>query len=192
MSGPLLRLEDVALSRGGRLLARHLSLTLGPGEALRVDGPNGAGKSSLLRAVAGLLRPLAGRIERPGAVALVDERPGFDGDGQLARELAWWAGGRAVAQAMAAMGLERLADVPVRHLSLGQTRRAAIARAIAGGAPLWLLDEPGGGLDPDGRARLDAAVAAHRAAGGAVLLADHRPPVWPGLKTLDLVARAPS
>ncbi len=192
MSEPLLRLEDVALARGGRLLARHLSLTLGPGGALRIDGPNGAGKSSLLRAVAGLLRPLAGRIERPGAVALVDERPGFDGERPLVRELAWWAGGRPVADAMAAMGLAPLAAVPTRHLSLGQTRRAAIARAIAGGAALWLLDEPGGGLDADGRARLDAAVAAHRAAGGAVLLADHRPPPWPGLATIDLAAHAPA
>ena len=174
------------------MLLRHVTLTLGAGDALRVDGPNGAGKSSLLRAVAGLLRPVSGRIERAGAVALVDERPGFDGDRPLARELGWWVGGRPVDAALVAMDLDRVAAVPMRHLSLGQTRRAAIARAIAGGAALWLLDEPGGGLDADGRRRLDAAVARHRADGGAVLLADHRPPAWPDLSTLDLARHTPA
>ena len=179
-------MEDVACARGGRLLFRRLSLRLEPGEALRVDGPNGAGKSSLLRLAAGLLRPLAGRIERPDSVALVDERPGFDPNRPLARELAWWVGGRPVEAALEATGLAALAAVPVRHLSLGQRRRAALARAIAGGARLWLLDEPASALDTDGRDRLDVAVAAHRAGGGAVLLADHRPPDWPGLAEIHL------
>lgn len=186
MSEPLLRLEDVACARGGRLLFRRLSLRLHSGEAVRVHGPNGSGKSSLLRLAAGLLRPISGRVERSSAVALVDERPGFDPDRPLARELGWWIGGRPVRDALSATGLEALAAVPMRHLSLGQRRRASLARAIAGGAPVWLLDEPGGGLDEDGRARLDTAVAAHRAAGGAVLLADHSPSAWPGLATLRL------
>ena len=91
---------------------------------------------------------------------------------------------------MKAMGLAHLADVPVAHLSLGQTRRAALARAIAGGERLWLLDEPSGALDSDGRARLDTAVARHRAAGGAVLLAEHRAPDWPELRTVALADHA--
>ena len=73
------------------------------------------------------------------------------------------------------MGLAHLADVPVRMLSAGQRKRAALARVIASGAPLWLLDEPANGLDADGLARLDAAMAAHRAAGGAILAATHQP-----------------
>lgn len=186
----LLRLEDVACARGGRLLVRHLSLALGPGEALRLHGPNGAGKSSLLRLVGGLLRPLSGRVERTVEAALVDERPGFAPDRPLAAELSWWTGGP-VAPAMAALGIAHLADVPVRHLSLGQTRRAALARAVAGGERLWLLDEPSAALDEDGRDRLARIVADHRAGGGAVLLADHRTPDWPAVATLSLSAYAP-
>lgn len=191
---PLLRLDGVACARGGRLLLRGLSLTLEPGQAARVDGPNGSGKSSLLQLAAGLLRPLTGQVSR-AAAALVDDRPGLASDRPLAREIGWWVGSAksgGVPAALEVMGIAHLADVPVRHLSLGQSRRAALARAIAGAEPLWLLDEPGSSLDADGRARLDAAVARHRAAGGAVLLADHRPPDWPDLTVLALDRFAPS
>ncbi|MFN3388332.1 MAG: ATP-binding cassette domain-containing protein, partial [Allosphingosinicella sp.] len=74
-----------------------------------------------------------------------------------------------------AMGLARLADVPVRMLSTGQRKRAAPARVVAGGAPLWLLDEPANGLDAEGQERLAAAMAAHRRSGGAILAASHQP-----------------
>ena len=78
-----------------------------------------------------------------------------------------------MSEALAAFDLDRLADVPVRLLSNGQAKRARLARVMASEAPLWLLDEPLNGLDRDGVARLDAAVAAHRQAGGAVLAASH-------------------
>ena len=76
---------------------------------------------------------------------------------------------------MEAMGLTPLSRVPVRMLSTGQRKRAALARVIASGAPLWLLDEPGNGLDAEGQERLAAAMAAHRAGGGAILAASHQP-----------------
>jgi heme exporter protein A len=60
-------------------------------------------------------------------------------------------------------------------LSTGQRKRAALARVVASGAPLWLLDEPANGLDTDGQERLAAAMAAHRAGGGAILAATHQP-----------------
>jgi len=167
----LLALEGVACVRGGRLLFEGLSLRLGPSEAALVRGPNGAGKSSLLRLAAGLLRPAAGTVDRAKA-ALADEHLALDERQKLAAALAFWVeDGRA---GMAAMGLEALADVPVRMLSTGQRKRAALARVAASGAPLWLLDEPANGLDADGLARLDAAMAAHRAAGGAILAASHQ------------------
>lgn len=167
---PLLRFEDVALRRGGRLLFEGLDLELGPGEALQVAGPNGSGKSSLIRLAAGLLRAERGRIER-SQVALADEHPALDRELPLKRALRFWEG--AVDESMAALGLAHLAEVPVRLLSSGQAKRATLARVAASGAPLWLLDEPLNALDADGAERLSQLVENHRAAGGAVVAASH-------------------
>ncbi len=172
----LLRLDGVTGYRGGRILFERLSLVLAAGDAALVTGPNGVGKSSLLRIAAGLLRPGAGRVESAG-LALADEHLALDERQRLGDALRFWArfdGGDA-APAMAAMGIGRLAAVPVRMLSTGQRKRAVLARVVASGAPLWLLDEPANGLDADGQVRLAEAVAAHRAGGGAVLAASHQP-----------------
>ena len=172
----LLTLENVTGFRGGRILFEGLNLSLGPGEAAVVTGPNGVGKSSLLRIAAGLLRPGAGRVECT-ACALADEHGALDERQRLGEALAFWARlDRAdPAPGLAAMGIGHLADVPVRMLSTGQRKRAVLARVIAGGAPVWLLDEPANGLDVEGQARLAEAVAAHRSSGGAVLAASHQP-----------------
>jgi heme exporter protein A len=168
----LLVLDTVACRRGGRLLFEGLSLTLAPGEAAIVSGPNGVGKSSLIRLAAGLLRPASGKIDRAEA-ALADEHLALDERQRLDRALAFWvADGTA---AIGAMGLAPLAHLPVRLLSTGQRKRAALARVIASRAPLWLLDEPANGLDSDGLERLEAAMAGHRAGGGAILAASHQP-----------------
>jgi len=179
----LLALEGVACLRGGRLLFEGLDLALAPGEAALVLGPNGAGKSSLIRLAAGLLRAAAGRVERAGA-ALADEHPALDERQPLGRALAFWVDD--AAPGIEAMGLAHLEAVPVRMLSTGQRKRAALARVIASGAPLWLLDEPGNGLDTDGLARLEAAMAAHRAGGGAILAASHQPLALPGAQEVTL------
>ena len=174
---PLLEMRGVACLRGGRLLFEGLSLRLDPGAAALVTGPNGVGKSSLLRIAAGLLRASAGTVERGAGAALTDERLALDPRLTLARALGFWAkldGGDAAA-GMAAMGIAHLDQVPVRMLSTGQRKRAALARVMSSGAALWLLDEPANGLDSEGQERLAAAMAAHRAGGGAVLAASHQP-----------------
>ena len=170
---PLLKGEQMALVRGGRLLFEGLDIELGAGDALHLTGPNGSGKSSLIRLVAGLLRPDAGRIERADA-ALADDSIALDRELPLGRALAFWKGPR-LTEAMTALDLDRLAQVPVRLLSTGQSRRARLARVMASDAPLWLLDEPLNGLDRDGVRRLSSAVAAHRSNGGAILAASHLP-----------------
>jgi heme exporter protein A len=109
-------------------------------------------------------------------VALADERMALDERQTLSAALGLWAaldGGDAKA-AMATMDLDHLAEAPVRILSTGQRKRASLARAIASGAQLWLLDEPANGLDAEGLERLTAAMAAHRAGGGAILAATHQ------------------
>ena len=177
----LLELRGVACVRGGRRLFEALDLALEPGGAALVTGPNGAGKSSLIRLAAGLLPATAGTVERNAAAALADEGLALDLKRTLARALAFWGrlDGCDPAAAMEAMGLMPLADVPVRMLSTGQRKRAALVRVMASGAALWLLDEPANGLDADGEARLAAAMAAHRAGGGAILAASHQPLALP-------------
>ena len=174
----LLRLSQVACIRGDRLLFENLSFALGRGEAMWLRGPNGAGKSSLIRLAAGLLRPAAGTVERRERIALIDEAAALDAELPLRRALDFWAridtvDGHTVDRAMDEMGLAPLSDVPVSMLSTGQRKRAAMVRVIASGAPIWLLDEPANGMDDAAQARLVAAIAKHRANGGAVLLASH-------------------
>ena len=173
----LLAMEDVACMRGGRLLFEAVSLRLEPGGAAMVTGPNGAGKSTLIRTAAGLLRASAGRVHRLADAALADEAAALDERLTLGAALRFWSrlDRRAAEPGMEAMGLAQLAKVPVRMLSTGQRKRAALARVIASGAPLWLLDEPANGLDAEGQERLAAAIAAHRSGGGAVLAATHQP-----------------
>ncbi len=189
----MLTLRGIACLRGPRLLFEGLDLALPSGGALVVAGANGIGKSSLLRIAAGLLRPAAGTVERTAQAAWLGESTALDGERTLHEALRFW--GRldratpdALEQAMVAMSVVHLADVPVRYLSTGQRRRAAIARIIAGAAPLWLLDEPANGLDTEGLERLGVAMATHRAAGGAVLAATHLPLPFDDAVTLDLSA----
>jgi heme exporter protein A len=173
----LLRFAEVGCVRGGRLLFEGLDLSLGAGEALLVTGANGAGKSSLIRVAGGLLRAAAGTVERHASATLADEALALDPKLTVAAALGFWAriDGVEAAPGMEAMGLARLAGVPVRMLSTGQRKRAALARVVASGAKLWLLDEPANGLDAEGEERLARVIAAHRADGGAVLAASHQP-----------------
>jgi heme exporter protein A len=192
----LLHAEGLACARGDRVLWRRVALSLRAGEALHVIGANGIGKSSLIRLVAGLLPAAHGTVTLAARAALVDENPALDRDLAVGRALAFWAaldggGTDAVPAALARLGIGHLAEVPVRFLSTGQRKRAALARLIASDAPLWLLDEPGNGLDRDGLALLETLVAAHRAQGGAVLLASHLPLAMAGAAMLDLSAHRP-
>ncbi|HKY81280.1 MAG TPA: heme ABC exporter ATP-binding protein CcmA [Sphingobium sp.] len=180
MSGAALRLSGVACARGGRLLFRGVDLALAPGGSALLKGPNGIGKSSLMRICAGLLRAAAGTVERQGRIALADERLALDGEQSLRQALAFWArldGADAAKldEAIETVALGALGEVPVRMLSTGQRKRAALARVIAGSAPIWLLDEPGNGLDDASLALLGVAVERHLARGGIVLAASHQP-----------------
>ena len=191
----LLRLGGVACIRGDRLLFESLSLVLNRGDALWLRGPNGAGKSSLIRLTAGLLRPAAGTVERRERIALIDEAAALDAELPLRRALDFWArvdtvDGHSVDRAMSDMALAPLAEVPVAMLSTGQRKRAGMVRVIASGAPIWLLDEPANGMDDAAQARLIAAIAKHRANGGAVLLASHFALGIPDLAELDMGALA--
>jgi len=179
MNSPLLKAENLTCVRGARAVFTGLSLALMPGEAWLVTGPNGAGKSSLLRMLAGLLQPVSGHVQRSARLSWLGHDNALKAEQALAAQLAWWAkldgASRSVAQALALFDLTALAQVPVRILSSGQRRRAALARLWLSDAPIWLLDEPSVGLDDGSVARLAEVMAAHRAQGGAIIAATHVP-----------------
>ena len=188
---------DLACRRGDRVLFRGLSFGLAAGDALHLAGPNGVGKSSLIRILAGLLRAYAGTVTREGGLALADERPALDGHLPLGRALDQWrkfdhADAATLATAIATLGLGDLLDVPVRYLSTGQRKRAALARTLLAGAPVWLLDEPLNGLDTATTSAVERLVAAHIAQGGIAVIASHQPFALAGMARLELARFEPA
>ena len=200
----MLEARELACLRGERAVFAGVSFRLPPGGALLLTGANGAGKSSLLRLLAGLLRPAAGAVLWGGGDALADRaeharrlrylspqdalKPALTARESLAfaARLHGGDGGDADA-ALGALALLPLADLPVRLLSTGQRRRLALARlALAPAAPLWLLDEPTLGLDAAAVSRLGDLLARHRGRGGAVVAATHLPLPLPGAAGLRL------
>lgn len=185
----ILTIEDLAIRRGERLLFDGLSLTLPAGEAVALVGRNGSGKTSLLRAVAGLVRPEAGRIgfgaadprdARADGVHLLGHQDGLKPGRTAAEELGFWSRWMGGDPARVAAAVERLALAPlleleVRRLSAGQRRRLAIARMAAAPRPLWLLDEPLSPLDAEWRGRFAELMSEHLAGGGMILAAVHDP-----------------
>lgn len=203
MTGTLLTAEDLACIRGGRRVFAGASFALDAGEALLLRGPNGSGKSSLLRLLAGFLAPAFGRIAWQGEeigrdlaahrtrLHYVGHANGIKSELSARENLAFAAalGGASrdgTEMALDALALTPLADVPCRLFSAGQKRRLALARLLAAPRPLWLLDEPGVGLDAASRERLETAVATHLDGGGIALLATHGDIDLPRALTLDL------
>ena len=199
--------HDLTCLRGDRLVFRGLSFSLGAGGALVLLGPNGSGKSSLLRLMAGLLRPFAGTLAWDGVAVAGDpdaHRARVHYVGHLdavkpvltaCENLAFWAAMGGVADTRTAaldaldrLGVPHIADVPGRFLSAGQKRRLNLARILAAPAPLWLLDEPSVALDRAGIKRLEAVIVEHRATGGMIVVSTHADLDLPEADTLELGA----
>jgi len=182
-----LSFDNLSLERAERLVAEGLSALVTSGAALLLLGPNGSGKSSLLRALAGLMLPAAGRIAWDGAdIAKAADahraRLGFIGHQDavkpglsVAENLGFWAGfgGGDVKAALAAFKLANLADRPARFLSAGQRRRLALSRLALRRSALWLLDEPTTALDSDSRQAFLALLRDHLDGGGIAVIATH-------------------
>jgi len=173
----VLSVADLAVARGGVPVLEGVSLSLGAGEALVLRGPNGIGKTTLLRAIAGLQPPLAGRVEAaPESRVYAGHADGIKAPLTVEENLRFWArvfGTTDISAALDAFRLRTLATRPAGALSAGQKRRLGLARLLVTGRPVWLLDEPTVSLDADSVALFAAAIRAHLAAGGAALMATH-------------------
>jgi len=169
----VLNAEAVTVEMRGRAILRDVTLALAPGERVALVGPNGAGKSTLLRAMAGTLKPTAGRVLLGGLPIAGLERS------EVARRLAVvpqqtalpfamkveavvalgrlphedpFRGTRpadraATAAAIERVGLGHLLGRDARELSLGERQLVLLALAVAQDAPVMLLDEPTVHLD---------------------------------------------
>ncbi len=199
--------RGLGLRRGGLVLAEELSLSVEAGGALELRGPNGAGKTTLLRTLAGFARPAAGAVrlacgeatleaeERARRTHWLGHAPGLRREESVGEHLTlladWWGVTRRRCEpALARVGLAGLAPRLGRMLSTGERRRLGLARLLLDPRPVWLLDEPAGGMDEQGRTLVMDLVEEHRRRGGLAVVATHEPVLLMDADqlTLELVA----
>jgi len=195
-----LTVDNLAVERGGRRVFEGVGFALRPGQALYLRGPNGAGKSSLLRCLAGLVRPAGGTARWDGdppqaedtEAPELSERLIYAGHLDAVKpaltvheNLIFWArllgereSGRGdpdtrTKAALERFGLLSLIDLPGQMLSAGQKKRLGLARLLVCDRPLWLLDEPTVSLDAASVRILTEIIRAHLAGGGIALIATH-------------------
>ncbi|RCG25593.1 ABC transporter ATP-binding protein [Streptomyces diacarni] len=180
-------LDDVGrrYRAGGTWVLRGVDLEVRAGTLLRVEGGNGTGKSTLLRLLAGIEAPSAGRVRGlPGVRGYVPER--FPAALPLTaaayvthlgrvRGLRGRAAAREGTRWLERLGADRYAGTRMRELSKGSSQKVAVAQALVGRPPLLVLDEAWTGLDQPARAVLDEVVRERVAEGGAVVFVDHDP-----------------
>lgn len=202
----MLAADQIACRRGDRTLFSELSFRVEPGHLLHVRGANGAGKTSLLRLVAGLLQPAAGRVRWNGgaigadadayraAMLYLGHAPALKDDFSAVENLclASRLAGEHVDEERACETLDRWglagrAHLPCRVLSQGQRRRVGLARLALTRRPLWLLDEPLASLDVEAAAQLESLLHRHVDRGGLALLTTHQPMATVAACTRELV-----
>jgi len=189
----VLQTDNISKSFGYRRILDGISLTLNAGEMTLLLGKNGSGKTTIMKIMAGLVRPSAGHILFRGqnisevpdrlrrAIGVISHRIGFYGELTAAENLRFFGrlGKREelpqkVALAMEKTGLGRFADLPVKTFSSGMGKRLNIARLMVLEPDVLLLDEPYTGLDYDSTRFFNEFLRSFKTAGGAVLMITHQ------------------
>lgn len=184
----LLEATGLAVARGGVRVLEGLDLGLGAGEVLVLRGANGIGKTTLLRTLAGLQPPEAGRL-RGEDITYAGHADGLKSTLTARENLAFWAaihGMGGVSGALEALNLDALANRRAADLSAGQKRRLGLARLLVSGRAVWLLDEPTVSLDAASVMLFGAVLRRHLQAGGAAVIATHIDLGLPEARELEL------
>ncbi|WP_182901277.1 ATP-binding cassette domain-containing protein [Microbispora sp. H10830] len=169
-------------------------LVLDAGDVVEVTGPNGTGKSTLLRLVAGLLRPVRGSVEdRPRVVGYAPERFPADQPFTVASYLRHMAAVRrvstdAIGRWSERLGMDHLLGQRLPDLSKGSAHKVGLAQALLAEPGLLVLDEPFAGLDAATRAELPRIIGDVSARGGIVVVSDHQGDLraFPGLRRCEV------
>lgn len=172
----MLKVTDLACARGGMIVLQGISFDLLPGRALILKGANGSGKTTLLRTIAGLQPASSGQIDVPeDAVVYAAHLDGLKATLTVRENLTFWADiyRTDIADTLARMDLDGLADRPANTLSAGQKRRLGLARLLLTDRPVWLLDEPTVSLDAGSVTLFADVLRLHLTSGGMALIATH-------------------
>lgn len=186
---PLLEVRNLRFARRDEPVFGPLDFSVARGELVLVEGDNGSGKTTLLRILASLLQADAGQIhfaEQPlnrdvgaGEILFLGHQLGLKADLSVEDNLRYLTGlhgcrrGMSIETALDAVELAGFDHEPVRQLSAGQKKRAALARLLLIPASLWLLDEPWANLDRQGISLVNRLLERHTHAGGSALVTSH-------------------
>ncbi|MFE7744176.1 metal ABC transporter ATP-binding protein [Nocardia sp. NPDC057455] len=206
MSAPAIEVRGVTVRYGEVPALENVNLTVDPGQVCGLIGMNGSGKSTLFKTIMGLARPDRGTVRIGGGAPVAARRAGILGYVPQSEDVDWTfplsvrevvmtgrygrlgltrrarkADREAVAQALERVELTDLADRQIGRLSGGQRKRAFVARGLAQGATVLLLDEPFAGVDKRSEATITALLRELAGDGATILVSTHDLHALPGL-----------
>ncbi len=195
MDHPVLLVQELSQAYGQKLVLKKINFTIGKGEIVALRGTNGSGKTTLMRALCGLVTPRSGRVilnSVDSAISLFTPDCFLFDDLTVAENLSFYqkiygALPERLENLFQLFLLDKLRDIPVCHLSLGQKIRTGLARCFLMPAQVYLLDEPFGALDQKSHEQLIEGIVQLKNKGCGVLIATHVTDNFAGLFNRTLI-----